>query len=133
MVRIAATYVGDLTCEVVHPSGVVLRTDAPADNGGEGREFSPTDLVAAALATCVLTVMGLSAKAQGVDIAGAEVTVEKEMSSSPRRIGALTVQVRMPPGIPEAARAKLERAAMTCPVKPSLHPDVDVSVQFNWS
>lgn len=127
-------YKGGLVCEAVHgPSGNTLITDAPVDNGGKGSAFSPTDLVGTALGTCIVTIMGLVAKRQGLDIDGTRVRVVKEMAAKPdRRIGALTVTVTIPQGKPVGAedRIRLENGAKTCPVKQSLHPDVQVNVEF---
>jgi putative redox protein len=134
MVRMAVTYQGDLHCEALHePSGSRLETDAPKDNEGRGERFSPTDLVGAALGSCMLTVMGIVARRHGWDMTGARAEVEKEMVVSPlRRIGRLGLRIAMPAGIPQDARAVLERAAHTCPVHQSLHPDVRIDLQFDW-
>lgn len=135
-VSIDMTYDGDLLCTATHePSGRTLVTDAPRDNGGMASSFSPTDLVAAALGTCMLTIMGLVARQHGLDLRGARVRVIKEMAADPaRRIGALTVTVTMPPGAAFGAkeRALLERGAQTCPVKHSLHPETNVNVVFEY-
>ncbi len=135
-VTIDIRYLGDLHCQPTHgPSGTQFTTDAPTDNGGKGESFSPTDLVATALGSCLLTIMGIAAQRDNVDLTGTRVKVVKEMTSVPlRRIGALTVTVTFPPGrIPsKAERAKLERAASTCPVRQSLHPDVNVHLKFDY-
>ena len=130
----AVTYQGDLHTEVLHePSGARLETDAPKDNEGRGERFSPTDLVGAALGSCMLTVMGIVARRHAWDMTGATAEVEKEMVVAPiRRIAQLGLRIAMPAGIPEHARATLERAAHTCPVHQSLHPDVKVDVAFTW-
>jgi putative redox protein len=133
-VTIEIAYVGDLHCEAVHgPSGDRFVTDAPVDNGGKGDAFSPTDLVATALGTCLSTVMGIVAKRREIDLAGTRVTVVKEMTSVPiRRIGALTATITVPGGarLSTSDRALLERTADTCPVRQSLHPDVAVTMNF---
>ncbi len=133
-VEISIEYQGDLHCSAQHgPSGNGLVTDAPTDNGGRGEAFSPTDLVATALGTCVATVMGIVAGRDGLDIAGTRIRVVKEMVQQPvRRIGALRVTVTYPADKPLSAeaRAKLENAARLCPVKQSLHPDVNVELTF---
>jgi putative redox protein len=135
-VTIDVEYEGDLHCEAVHePSGLRLVTDAPVDNGGKGEAFSPTDLTATGLGTCVVTIMGIAARRHGWDLSGTRVRVVKEMTSVPmRRIGALTVAISVPPGrVPDPAdRLLLERAADTCPVRQSLHPDVKVTLAFEW-
>lgn len=110
-------------------------TDAPVDNGGKGEQFSATDLVATALGSCILTVMGLVAQRSGLDLTGTRVQVVKHMTAAPlRRIGALEVAVTFPPGrVPSMDdRRKLERTADTCPVKKSLHPDLQVSLVFTY-
>jgi putative redox protein len=133
MVTITVAYNGDLHCEAVHgPSSTTLATDAPLDNGGRAESFSPTDLVATALGTCMLTVMGLKARALEVDIAGASATIEKEMTGAPRRIGKLTATVRMPRDLPQDIRRQLEQAAITCPVYQSLSEKTEKDVRFVW-
>ena len=133
MVQIDADYIGDLRCEAEHgPSGVTLTTDAPEDNHGEGRSFSPTDLVATALGTCIATILGIQADTHGLDLEGIELSVEKTMASSPRRIDALRIAVEMPVALAEQMRSRLERAARHCPVDESLHPDTDISITFRW-
>lgn len=135
MVTIDIQYQGDLRCDAVHqPSGTHLHTDAPKDNQGKGESFSPTDLVATALGTCMLTVMGIAARNLNVDLKGASVNVQKEMVATPlRRIGKLAVKITVPVKVTEEQRQKLEHAAHTCPVHKSLHPDVQVPVEFVWA
>jgi putative redox protein len=134
MVAIQFEYQGNLHCNAVHgPSGTALDTDAPKDNQGRGESFSPTDLVATALGTCMLTVMGIMARTLNIDIAGTTATVEKEMTTNPpRRIQKLAVRIHIPHSISADDRAKLERAAHTCPVHKSLHPDVETPIEFSW-
>lgn len=134
MVHIDVRYEGDLHCEAVHgPSGTALNTDAPKDNHGRGESFSPTDLVATALGSCMLTVMGIAARTLGVDLSGATASVEKEMASSGvRRIAKLSVKIRVPGSVSVENREKLERAAHTCPVHQSLHPEVEKPIEFMW-
>lgn len=134
MVSIQLEYQGDLHCKTVHgPSGTELFTDAPKDNQGRGESFSPTDLCATALGSCMLTTMGILAKTLEIDMAGATAVVEKEMTSSgPRKIQRLTVRIRMPRAMGEEDQVKLERAAHTCPVARSLHPEVEQVVEFRW-
>ena len=134
MVNIQIEYQGDLHCKATHgPSGAELSTDAPKDNQGRGESFSPTDLVATALGTCMLTIMGIAARTLNIDITGATATVEKEMTAAlPRRIQRLAVRIRVPHSPSPADREKLERAAYTCPVHKSLHPDVQISIEFTW-
>jgi putative redox protein len=132
MVNIQIEYQGDLHCKATHgPSGAELSTDAPKDNQGRGESFSPTDLVATALGTCMLTIMGIAARTLNIDIAGATAAVEKEMTSTPpRRIQRLAVRIHVPRSLSAADKEKLERAAHTCPVHKSLHPDVEISIEF---
>lgn len=134
MVAIQVEYQGDLHCKAVHgPSGSVLATDAPTDNQGRGESFSPTDLVATALGTCMVTTMGILARTLNLDISGATATVEKEMTAAPpRRIQRLRVKIRIPQPHSSENREKLERAAHTCPVVRSLHADVEIPVEFMW-
>ena len=134
MVAIRLTYQGQLHCEATHaPSGTTLATDAPKDNQGRGESFSPTDLVATALGSCMLTVMGIAARTLGVSIDGASANVAKEMVATPtRRIGALKVELHMPAGIASEHRPALERAALACPVHKSLHPDIAIPITFAW-
>jgi putative redox protein len=133
-VEMDVVYEGDLHCLATHgPSGRTIVTDAPTDNGGRGEAFSPTDLVAAALGACSMTIMGLVAKRSGLDITGAKTRVRKEMASQPaRRLGEVTVAVTFPAGrkFSPADRQKLEHAAHACPVHQSLHPDVKVRFEF---
>lgn len=134
MVEIKAVYEGQLRCTATHgPSGATLATDAPKDNMGLGEAFSPTDLVATALGTCILTTMGIVAQRNNIDMNGARARVTKEMVSQPaRRIGALGVEIVMPRALGDDDRQRLEAAAHACPVHRSLHPDVQIPVTFKW-
>ena len=134
MVAIQLEYQGDLHCKAVHgPSGTELNTDAPKDNQGRGESFSPTDLVATALGSCMLTVMGIMARTLELDITGTTATVEKEMTSTaPRMIKQLAVKIHVPHSLSDENKQKLERAAHTCPVHKSLHPDVQSPIAFTW-
>ena len=134
MVRIQMEYQGDLHCTSVHtPSKTELATDAPVDNQGRGESFSPTDLVATSLGTCMLTTMGIVARTLDVDLTGATATVEKEMTSSaPRKINRLIVSIQVPRTTTPENRERLENAAYTCPVKRSLHPDIETPIEFVW-
>jgi putative redox protein len=132
-VEVTSEYVGDLKVLNRHgPSGATFTTEAPADNGGTGSLFSPTDLVATSLGSCMLTIMAIVATRDGIDMRGATVAVEKHMVTDPRRIGRLPVTFRLPARLSDAERTKLENAAMGCPVKRSLHPDVKVEVRFEY-
>ncbi|QDT06793.1 OsmC-like protein [Rubripirellula lacrimiformis] len=133
-VEIDILYRGGLHCEATHgPSGTSLETDAPTDNGGKGASFSPTDLVATALGTCVMTILGLVADRHDLDLSSTSVHVEKEMVADPvRRIGSLRTVVTVPAGlaIDDAMRTRLESAARKCPVHQSLHPKIDAPIDF---
>ena len=134
MVKIGVEYQGGLHCKATHaPSGSELNTDAPKDNQGRGESFSPTDLVATALGTCMLTIMGILARTLQIDITGSTASVEKEMTATaPRRIHRLTVHIHVPHAIPAEDQEKFERAALTCPVHKSLHPDIEIPLRFTW-
>lgn len=134
MVKMSATYSGQLHCELEHgPSGTRIETDAPKDNQGKGESFSPTDLVGAALSSCVLTTMALAARKDGIELDGIRADVVKEMIAQPsRRIGALTLKVTLPASISAAHREKLEAVARNCPVAKSLHPDLQAPMTFEY-
>jgi putative redox protein len=134
MVEITATYEGQLHCSATHgPSHATLATDAPKDNMGKGEAFSPTDLVATALGTCMLTTMGIVAQRHGIDMTGATIRVTKEMVSQPsRRIGRLPVEIAMPRELGEEDRQRLENAALTCPVAKSIAGEIQMPVTFKW-
>ncbi len=130
-VGIAGRYIGQKKCEMVHePSGSLLITEAPKDNGGEGKSFSPTDLVAAAYGSCVVTTIAIVAERGGIDITGMHWRIEKHMQQEPRRIGDLPLEVHLPARLSDDERAKLERAGRACPVHKSLHPDVKAEIVF---
>jgi putative redox protein len=135
MIRIDIKYQGDLRCEAVHvPSQSHLHTDAPTDNHGRGEAFSPTDLVATALGTCMATVMGIVARTHSVDLRGLEIQVTKEMAALPvRRISRLSTRIVFPLPAEHPQRALLEKAALSCPVHASLHPEVEKPVEFVWA
>jgi putative redox protein len=128
------TYKGELRTSCIHlASNNAIITDAPIDNHGKGEAFSPTDLVATALASCMLTVMGIKANQMELDILGAKADVTKIMASEPRRIAEIMVNIRMPQKtFSEKEKAILEHTAKTCPVFFSLHADLKKSVIFVW-
>lgn len=133
MVTITARYEGDLCCTAVHgPSSAQLSTDAPKDNEGLGRYFSPTDLVATALATCILTTMGIVARRHGIALKDARARVEKHMQASPRRIARLPVELHVPGTFTDDQKKLLETTAHACPVHKSLHPDIDAPITIVW-
>lgn len=133
MVKIQIEYTGGLHCVASHgPSGRELETDAPVDNQGKGESFSPTDLVATALGTCMATIMGIYARNHEIDLSGMKIEVIKEMTQTPpRRIARLSTQMWMPAGLSRSAA--LENAALTCPVHQSLHLDIEKPVVFHWA
>ena len=133
MTQINSSYSGDLRCASLHaPSGSALETDAPTDNQGKGERFSPTDLVATALSTCILTIMGIVAERHDWDLKGCTARVEKVMTSeAPRKIGQLEVWIELPAHLDEKARKVLRKAAENCPVKLSL--EGAVAMQLHWS
>jgi len=134
MVQIEVRYEGGLRCHAVHaPSGRQLATDAPVDNQGRGESFSPTDLVATALGTCMATIMGIVADRNGWKIEGTKMTISKDMTTEgPRRIRRLGVTVEGPGGLGSDAQRALENAAHTCPVRLSILEAIDVPVEFHW-
>lgn len=132
MVRIDIEYQGGLRCRAVHgPSKQTLTTDAPVDNHGKGEYFSPTDLVATALGSCLVTVMGIVAERERIDLTGTRITVVKEMAATPRRrIGKLLTRVTIPCALTDQQKATLENVARYCPVHESLRPDVEMPIEF---
>ncbi len=134
MVTITAKYEGDLRCSAQHgPSGSLLSTDAPLDNQGKGEAFSPTDLCATSLGTCMTTIMGIRARQLGIDISDARFEVKKIMSAdTPRRITGLPVEFWIPGSHSEEVKAALRHAAETCPVNYSIHPDIDRPITIHW-
>ncbi|MBQ0116538.1 MAG: OsmC family protein [Flavobacterium sp.] len=126
-------YTGDLRTVSTHlASGAEIISDAPVDNFGKGEAFSPTDLVANALASCMLTVMGIKAQQMEVDMKGAAVEVTKIMGVEPRRIVEIQLIVNMGIAVDEKTRVILENTGKTCPVLESLHPDLNKVITFNW-
>ncbi len=134
MVNISIRYEGALRCAATHgPSGQTLFTDAPVDNHGRGESFSPTDLVATALGTCMATSMGIVSERHTIDLAGMKIEVTKEMTKeAPRRIARLVTVIDVPLPADHPDRDLLERAALTCPVHQSLHPEIEKPLDFRW-
>jgi uncharacterized OsmC-like protein len=134
MVNISVEYTGDLHCDATHgPSQAKIVTDAPLDNKGKGEAFSPTDLVATALGTCMSTTMAMKAQELGLDLRGMTVSVQKEMSKdAPRRIVALPAEVHIPLPKNSPAREALEQAALNCPVHKSLPVEISRPTKFFW-
>lgn len=134
MVEIKTVYEGQLRCKSTHgPSGQTLETDAPVDNHGRGETFSPTDLVATALGNCMLTIMGIVAERREIPLEGLNVTVQKIMSGDmPRRIAKLPVRIEVPIANDSPLKDLFINAAMTCPVHQSLHPNIDIPIEWVW-
>ncbi len=134
MATATGTYLGDLRVELRHErSGATIMTDAPVDNHGKGEAFSPTDMVGAALGACAMTIIGIYAQAHNVDVSGMKMEVTKTMNADPRRIGKLEVTFIMPQrAYSDKEKASIERAARTCPVHLSLHPDTEQVFTFVW-
>ena len=127
------TYIGDLRTTSVHlQSGTEILSDAPKDNHGKGEAFSPTDLVANSLATCMVSIMGIKSRDLNFDLTDSTVEVTKIMQAEPRKIAKIIAVFNMSVAVDEKAKLILERAAMTCPVLLSLHPDIEKEVTFNW-
>lgn len=129
-------YEGELRTVAEHlRSGSTFETDAPVDNKGKGERFSPSDLVATALGSCMLTIMGMRASEMNVDLKGVKIEIEKIMKQDPRRIGGINLTFHFPEGVElnDRQRIILQKAADTCPVIYSLHPDIAVNAKFNWN
>jgi len=126
-------YKGDLRTEAIHiRSGNTIITDAPIDNKGKGETFSPTDLVATALASCMLTIMGIKADEMNINIEGASAEIEKIMGSGPRRIAQLIIVINIPISTDQKTKNILEKTALTCPVDKSLSDSMIRDVKFIW-
>lgn len=134
MVTFELVYEGGLHTTAVHgPSKARVETDAPVDNMGKGESFSPTDLLATSLGTCMLTTMGILAQREGWKIDGARARVEKHMALEPRRrVGRIVVELSMPRGVPFAARERLREVADRCPVACSIHPETKIELTIGW-
>ena len=133
MVQISIDYTGKLHCTATHgPSGTLLAKDAPLDNQGKGESFSPTDLVATALGTCIATTMAIVAERHGVELQGMRVQVSKEMADAPRRVGRLTTEVHVPLAANHPQRELLEKTALGCPVHRSLAAEMERPTKFFW-
>lgn len=131
-VEISVEYLGNLHCKAIHgPSGDEILTDAPLDNHGKGEHFSPTDLAATAIATCIPTIMGIKAKEIGIDIKGLKVSVTKEMMNQPyRRIKKLTLNFIFPKKLNDKDFQLMKNVIKTCPVTKSLHPDIEIEANY---
>ena len=134
MVEIKIDYEGQLRCVAEHmPSGNKVTSDAPVDNQGRGESFSPTDMVATALGTCIVTIMGIIADQREIDLKGLRLIVQKGMSVDlPRRIVRLELQIHVPVSENHPERKILEDAAQNCPVQHSIHPEIEVNIDWRW-
>lgn len=130
-IEISGHYAGGFKVDLLHePSGTAWRTAAPVDNQGDGSSFSPTDMAAASLGACMLTLIAIVGERDGLDLSGLAFRLEKHMQASPRRIARIPVRIEMPRGLDAKQRTRLERAALTCPVHASLAPWIDRPVEF---
>ena len=133
MATIKTTYLGGLRTEATHlQSGTKILTDAPVDNKGKGEAFSPTDLLAEALAGCILTTMAIAADVHGIDMDNTTAEVTKVMAPNPRRVAEVIVNLQFPKTYTDKEKTILEKAALGCPVHVSLHPDVKKTIDFGW-
>ncbi len=134
MVEMRLVYEGGLHTQAVHgPSTATLETDAPVDNQGKGEAFSPTDLLATSLASCMLTTMAIVGEREGWRLDGSTARVEKHMELEPRRrVGRVVVELELPSGLPAIAHTRLEEVARGCPVAASIHPDTTVDLRMVW-
>lgn len=133
MATVETVYVGGFRTENVHlQSGTQILTDAPTDNQGKGEAFSPTDLLATSLGTCMLTTMAIRTANSGIDMDGAKCSITKIMAANPRRVSQVDVKISFPKTYTDEQKKALEDAALTCPVYYSLHPDLIKSVDFGW-
>jgi putative redox protein len=134
----SVVYEGDLRTTCTHlRSGNNFETDAPVDNNGKGERFSPTDLMATSLGTCMITVMGIKARAMGFDLNGIKIDVEKLMKADPRRVSGINLRFYIPDtlkDVDEKKREILKQAGITCPVQQSIHPDIEVNIDWgSWA
>ena len=128
-------YKGTLRCEATHiQSGSMIETDAPTDNRGKGERFSPTDLLCVSLATCIATTMGIKANDMNIDLTSTAVDVTKHMLPDPRRVAKIEINLSMPAALQldEKDKLVLERVGNNCPVAKSLHPEMEVIINYKW-
>lgn len=132
MTKIICSYLEDGQTQLIHgPTGHEINTDLPPDNGGNGRTFSPTDLLASALASCILTIMGKMAAARGDDFSGARMEIDKIMSENPRRVGEFVLDLTFPAHFTPEMKERYQGAIQACPVHKSLHPDIKLTVHIH--
>lgn len=133
MATLETVYLGDFRTEITHmQSGNKVITDAPTDNNGKGEYISPTDMVAAALGSCIITIMEMAAQRHGADLKGTRIVIDKVMAAEPRRIAEIRVDYYFPHDYPDKVKTILQRAAETCPVAKSLHPDLKQLITFHY-
>ncbi len=133
MATLKTVYKGNLRSEITHlQSSSVVVTDAPTDNNGKGESISPTDMVAGALGSCILTIIGMASEAHGFDIVGTEVETTKVMSASPRRIGEIHLTINFPRNYEDKHKRLIEASVRSCPVEQSLHPDIKRVITYNY-
>lgn len=134
MATVKTTYLGDLRTENIHlQSGNKIITDAPCDNRGKGEAFSPTDLLSTALGNCIMTIMGITAMDNGIDLAGTEIEITKIMASDPRRVAEVVMEFNFPKrSFSEEDKRLIESVAGISPVPLSVHPDLLQTIRFNW-
>ena len=131
MVRIEAVYDGNLRCSATHiPSGQTLVTDAPVDNMGKGQSFSPTDLLATSMLNCMITIIAIAADSRELDVSGMSGSVEKHMTSGPRKVSKLEVEISLPIELYSEDRAWLIKRGLACPVHKSVSEEMEVEVKF---
>lgn len=133
MTRIQGKYNGNLRCELSHPSDSIIKTDAPKDNRGEGKFFSPTDLLAASLGSCIITIIGIRARDKGIEIGEPRFEVIKKMSSNPRKVAILEVNITFDVEIATEDRTYLEEEGKNCPVALSLSENIEQRIRFSYS
>lgn len=130
---LSVQYLGELRCRGTHlKSGLTVLTDAPTDNNGKGESFSPTDLLSTALASCMVTLMGITAQQKSIAFIGAECSVVKVMASEPRRVASVHIAMKISGTLSQRDKTVLENAAKTCPVARSLHPDIKQEISFEY-
>ena len=134
MATVHTTYLGDLRTENIHlQSGTKIITDAPCDNRGKGQSFSPTDLLATSLGNCIMTIMGIKAMDNGIDLVGTTMDITKIMGENPRRVAEVVIEFNFPEkGYTDAQKQLIESVAGSSPVPLSVHPDLKQTIVFNW-
>ena len=133
MSNISISYEGELRTLITHNStGELIETDAPIDNNGKGRKFSPTDLFVSSLGSCMLTIMGITANSHGFSINGSSIDIQKIMGTSPRRVKEINININITGSLSEKERAIVIRAARHCPVSKSIHPEINEKISFNF-